>query len=61
MCKLLLHTEEMMACQNSSGLGGRERAGGVLGWLFLFICSLKVLICSLVVYKEIPILSLLWP
>lgn len=41
MWKLLLHTEEMMDCQNGSGPGGRVhlrgRTAGVLGWLFLFV------------------------
>lgn len=37
MFKLFLHIEEMMGCQNSSGLRGRGRTGGVLGWLVLFV------------------------
>lgn len=52
-----------MDCQNRTGLGGRAdlrgKTGGVLGWLILFVYSLDISICSLVLYKEMTVLSVL--
>lgn len=63
MWKLLLHTEEMMGCQNSSGPGGRAhlrgRTAGVLGWLFLFV-HWKLLSAALWFTKKY-LSSLFWP
>lgn len=51
-----------MDCQNSRGLGERTNLRGK-GWrcsgMVAFVCSLETLICSLVAYKEIAVLSFL--